>query len=81
MDIENFENDFKKQVSYLKNIIPIYQLADGDFSGYEEGDKPKPSALDNPFHYWLKTKVKQHISNGQFDRDSLKEPLSEIIEA
>ncbi len=79
MDIENFDS-FKKEISYLKNVTPIYQLKDGDFSDY---NKPKEeregSELDNPFEFWLRTKVKFHISEGQFDMETTENPLRQLI--
>lgn len=72
---------FKKEISYLKNVTPIGQLDDGDFSGYkiQRENQEKPSELDNPFEFWLKTKVKFHISEGQFDTGSTETPLRQII--
>jgi hypothetical protein len=80
MDIENFDN-FKKEISYLRNIIPISQLDDGDFSSYKtkKEERVRPSELDNPFEFWLKTKVNFHISEGQFDRGSIENPLKQIV--
>lgn len=80
MDIDNFDY-FKKEISYLRNVIPISQLDDGDFSGYKikKGERVRPSELDNPFEFWLKTKVNFHISEGQFDRGSIENPLKQII--
>lgn len=79
MDID-FDS-FKKEVSYLKNLTPIHQLDDGDFSGYKipRDERPKPSELDNPFEFWLKTKVQFHISEGQFDVGTTETPLRQII--
>lgn len=79
MDID-FDS-FKKEVSYLKNLTPIHQLDDGDFSGYKipRDERPKPSELDNPFEFWLKTKVKLHISKGQFDMGTTENPLKQIM--
>jgi hypothetical protein len=80
LDINNFDS-FKKEMSYLKNVTPIYKLEDGDFSGYETplAERVKPSELDNPFEFWLKTKVKFHISEGQFDVGTAEAPLRQIL--
>jgi hypothetical protein len=79
MDIENFDL-FKKEISYLRNITPIYQVNDGDFSDYKKPrEEREGSELDNPFEFWLKTKVKFHISEGQFDMGSTENPLKQII--
>lgn len=80
MDINDIDF-FKKEISYLKNVTPIGQLDDGDFSGYkiQRENREKPSELDNPFEFWLKTKVKFHISEGQFDTGSTENPLRQII--
>ena len=79
MDIENFDF-FKKEVSYLRNITPIYQLDDGDFSDYKKTrEEREGSELNNPFEFWLKTKVKFHISEGQLDMGSTENPLKQII--
>jgi hypothetical protein len=84
MDIGNNEDDFlkfKKEISYLKNVTPIYELNDGDFSSYKmsRDERTKPSELDNPFEFWLRTKVKFHVSEGQFDKESTENPLKQII--
>ena len=80
MDIDNFDS-FKKGISYLKNVTPISQLEDGDFSEYKKPreERVKPSELDNPFEFWLKTKIKFHISEGQFDIGTTEPPLKQII--
>ena len=56
----------------MKNVTPISQLDDGDYELKYRENQEKPSELDNPFEFWLKTKVKFHISEGQFDREALK---------
>jgi len=73
------------EFSYLKNIIPTGHLKDGDFHYYKEEEKveeiPKVSDLDNPFKYWLKTKVKYHIKKKEFDSKNIGKTLKTIIEA
>ena len=74
-------DSFKKENSYLKNVIPIGQLTDGDFSGYQVPgeERQRPSELDNPFEFWLKEKVSFHISQGEFDIGSAGNQLRKII--
>lgn len=80
MDIDNFDA-FKKEISYLKDVTPIPHLDDGDFSRYNtpRDERERPSELDNPFEFWLKTKVKFHISEGQFDIETTENPLRQLI--
>jgi len=73
----------KKDCSYFQNIVPIGYLTDGDFDvykTYEDGNLPKGSELNNPFKYWLKTKVQYHKYRGEIDIDSIDEALKKIME-
>ena len=70
-----------KECSYLKNMIPIGYLTEGDFSlyKYKEDERPKPSELDNPFKYWLKQTVQYHKNKGEFDTKNISKSLQKII--
>lgn len=57
----------QSQCSYLRKIVPIGNLTDGDFSPYLElqgEDPPSDSDLSNPFAYWLKQKINYHRARG-----------------
>lgn len=72
----------KKEYSYLKNITPIGYLKDGDFSNYLKKEKlPEPSALDNPFAFWLKTKSQFHHRGNELNLIDSSHSLKEIIGA
>lgn len=71
-----------KEYSYLRNIFPISQLKDGYFDEYKDPDKiSKTSELNNPFKYWLITKVQYHQNKGTFDGKSIGKTLKKIIGA
>ena len=71
-----------REYSYLKNIFPISQLKDGNFDEYKNSDKiSKTSELNNPFKYWLKTKVQYHRNKGTFDGKSISKTLKKIMGA
>jgi len=77
------EIDDTKELSLFKNVNPIDKLTDGDFSDYGQpfASRPHPSALDNAFEFWLKTKINYHVKQGQLavvdDEGALKE-IAEI---
>jgi len=72
------------EYSYLQNIVPIQHLTYGDFSAYKSDIKdeeiPKPSELDNPFKFWLKTKAIYHKNKGEIIVDDTM-ALKQIMEA
>ncbi|HDZ85987.1 MAG TPA: hypothetical protein ENH35_05615 [Candidatus Moranbacteria bacterium] len=51
--------NIKKEYAYLKELIPIGYLKDGNFSDYKD-KKTRTQEMGNPFKYWLKTKVNYH---------------------
>ncbi len=73
----------EKEYSYLRNIIPITERKDGIFKDVfeKEDDFPVNSEVRNPFKYWLKNKVKHHISKKQFDSRNIGKTLKIILEA
>lgn len=71
----------KQEYSYLQNIVPIGYLTDGDFDAYDvkKVERPVNSELNNPFKYWLKTKVQYHIRKQEIN--DVCETLNEIMES
>lgn len=56
----------RAQCSYLKNMLTIGDLTEGDFSEYKEtADIPADSDLNNPFAYWLYEKLSYHRTRGE----------------
>ena len=60
----------KKECGYLKNMIPIGYLTDGQFREfkikYDSGEEIEPdSDLANPFAYWLNEKKEYHKSQNE----------------
>jgi hypothetical protein len=53
----------KEECSYLKNIIPIGYLSDGDFAGYKLNAETTDMA--NPLGYWLMQKLEHHRSRDE----------------
>jgi hypothetical protein len=58
----------KRECAYLRKVIPIGYLTDGDFAEYKEYEDEYPSHesdLANPFAYWLTQKFEFHVNNGE----------------
>jgi len=59
----------KRDCAYLKNLMSIGYLTDGDFDDYKTRDDiPPESDLSNPFAYWLAEKQQFHRSELQTQR-------------
>jgi hypothetical protein len=57
----------KKECAYLKNMMSIGYLTDGQFADYKLMDSiPPESDLSNPFAYWLAEKQQHHRNVLQF---------------
>lgn len=70
-----------KNSTYLKNILPIRSLKDGDFSPYEEWKEENPPIgddLSNPFYYWLKQKINSHQSKKNFGTKPIGAKMSKV---
>ena len=65
-----------RDCSYLRNLIPIGQLTDGDFAGYLSADIT--SDMRNPLFYWLKEKVQFHRRRGHLGTAPLPDIVAEI---
>ena len=56
----------RRECSYLRNVVPIGFLTEGQFDVYKEADDPPPdSDLNNPFAYWLQEKLEHHNGRGE----------------
>lgn len=68
--------------SYLRNMVPIGNLREGDFEAYKlpVAERPEISALDNPFKYWLRQKLVYHINTHGIKQVALTKELKKIIE-
>lgn len=60
--------EVERECSYLKNIIPIGNLTEGQFTEYKEMEHelPAESEMRNPFAYWLKEKINYHRQRKEF---------------
>ena len=59
-------DQIKRECAYLKNVLSIGFLTDGDFSDYKRPDLiPADSDLWNPFAYWLSQKQEFHRNQPQ----------------
>ncbi len=57
-----------QESSYLKNLIPIGFLTDGDFAGYKEPRESHSDEMKNPFFYWMKQTLLFHRARGELAR-------------
>jgi hypothetical protein len=55
--------EIKKEYSYLQGLVSIGYLQDGDFSPYLQG--VETGELQNPFKYWLRTKIRHHTDKNE----------------
>jgi len=76
MDQKTGKN-IEREYSYLKNLVPIGFLKDGDFSAYKE--ELISQEMENPFKYWLKTKMQYHIKLDEISSDDLTDTMKKII--
>lgn len=71
----------ERSSTYLKNILPILSLRDGDFSSYEEWKDEHPPIGDdeaNPFFFWLKKKINFHQSKKDFGTTPISATMSKV---
>ena len=59
----------RKEYSYLQTIVSIAHLKDGDFTLYLD-EAHGGSELQNPFRYWLKTKIRHHMESKELESDA-----------
>jgi hypothetical protein len=52
--------------SYLKNLIPLGFLTDGEFAAYKEELEPTTAEMKNPLFYWMKQKIMFHRNRSEF---------------
>jgi hypothetical protein len=78
----------KEQCGYLKNVMPIAFLSEGNLAAYKEfapyqEDRaiPVESDLANPFKYWLVEKLQFHKSKRELESGDLAVPAEPIGEA
>ena len=58
--------EIRKEYSYLQGLVSIGYVQDGDFSPYLQGSETG-SELQNPFRFWLKTKIRYHIARNELE--------------
>jgi hypothetical protein len=71
----------KQGSTYLKNIMPIASIKDGEFGPYQEWDEGYPPAgsdLSNPFFYWLREKINFHQSTKDFGAGLLRGAMAKV---
>jgi hypothetical protein len=75
----------EKGSAYLRNIMPIGSIKNGDFEPYQEWHKehehenpPSTSDLSNPFFYWLKEKINFHQSTKDFGSGPLGGAMAKV---
>jgi hypothetical protein len=61
---------------YLKNLVPIGFLTEGNFDPYK--DENFPSEMKNVFAYWLKEKIYYHRRREDIEAEDLTETMTEI---
>ena len=64
----------QRECSYLRNLMPIGFLTDGDFAAYKETAEPLTDEMKNPLFYWMKQKIMFHRNRGD-----LVQPLNPAI--
>jgi len=67
--------------AYLKNMMPMSSLRDGDFSPYEKWTKDNPPVNEdeaNPFFYWLKQKINFHQNKKDFGSSPLGDTMARV---
>lgn len=71
--------------AYLRNLMPIGSIKDGDFKAYQEWHEehpqenpPSSSDLSNPFFYWLKEKINFHQSTRDFGSGPLEGAMAKV---
>ncbi|MDP3297463.1 MAG: hypothetical protein Q8N09_07735 [Thermodesulfovibrionia bacterium] len=72
---ENIKEDY----SYLRNLFPIGYLTDGKRLADFKDKERITSEMNNPFKFWLKTKVQYHLDRKEFDFTKMNESLKKII--
>ena len=70
-------DDISRNCSYLRNLVPVGQLTDGDFEGYRDSD-PITSDMRNPLFYWLKEKIVFHQRRGDFGTSEIGPAVRDI---
>ncbi|HKS06832.1 MAG TPA: hypothetical protein VJR92_11000 [Gemmatimonadaceae bacterium] len=66
--------------SYLKNVVPIGFLTEGQFDPYKDPNDPlRTPEMDNQLFYWLREKIQYHKQRGELGAEPLHQVLGEII--
>ncbi|MDX6403442.1 MAG: hypothetical protein QOH70_897 [Blastocatellia bacterium] len=71
----------ERNATYLKNILTIRSLKQGDFSSYEDWKDEYPPIGDdeaNPFFFWLKQKINFHQSMKNFGTKPIGATMSRV---
>jgi hypothetical protein len=63
--------------SYLRNLTPIGQLTDGDFSDYKD-EEAVTGDMKNPLFYWLKQKIQFHQHRGDLGTAPLAPAMAQM---
>jgi hypothetical protein len=72
--------DIERDCPYLRRVIPIDQLKEGNMDVFQDPDLPPDSdPARNPFFYWLKEKINYHLNNNHFDEGSLGANMRRIL--
>jgi len=66
-----------KECSYIRHLILIGFLTDGDFEGYKTGELT--ADMRNPLYYWLQQKVRFHQNKGQLGDAPLDPVLAQLV--
>jgi len=80
--------EIKEECGYLKNVMPIAFLSEGNFAAYKEFAPykeseiiPAESDLANPFKYWLAEKLQYHKTMKEIENGDLIVNAESIGEA
>lgn len=71
----------ERNATYLKNILTIRSLKEGDFSSYEAWNDDYPPLGDdeaNPFFFWLKQKINFHQRMKNFGTKPIGPTMSKV---
>jgi hypothetical protein len=68
--------------TYLKNLLPMASLREGDFSSYENWTEQNPPISEdeaNPFFYWLKQKISFHRGRKDFGTGPISATMLKVV--
>jgi hypothetical protein len=74
-------SEIERTCPYLRRVIPISQLKEGNMDVYLDDNLPPPDSepMRNPFFYWLKEKMTYHLNRDGFDDGMLGATMRRIL--